>query len=104
MISVTYSIDGITKTETFSRTKAGQSKSIRFIQQLHDERKKHGWYFNLEKIKRLRGKLDDRKLGQRTKKRYGLESELLKAERERNEFLQKNGITAAPGTLVININ
>lgn len=104
MISICYETPTDFGFKDFPNTAKGNREALKLITDLHEERKKHVWYFNLPKIKTVKDKLDNKKLGTRTKKRYQLESELRTLTEERNKVLKEAGVTEAPKTITISIS
>ena|SRR6185295_4301277 len=88
----------------FKSTGKGQNQSVKFLQDLHSERKKHPWYYELKNIEAIKAKLDDRNLGRRTKKRFELETQLRIKENDRNELLELLGITGPPPLIKVDIS
>ena len=103
MISVYYDTANDFGFKEFPNTTKGNRDSIQYIKGLYEERKKHPWFFNMEKIKRVKDKLDDNRLGRKTKKRYQLESELNRLNEERTKLLNDTGTTEKPKEIIISI-
>lgn len=89
MLFIEYTVDGITKTETFKDGRLGDSAALKLITELHNTRKRHPYFLHADKIKRIEEKLE--KLGSRSKARYALESELSKLKEDRTEWLKIEG-------------
>lgn len=103
MLVVRYTVDGETQTLEFPENRKGNAASIKFIQELHSARKQHPWYFKLDKIKNLKDKLGKLKCS-RSKRKYALESELQREEKDRKEHLEICGITCPPPLLTVEIS
>lgn len=80
--------DGIKEdTIHFPDNRKGNSDSIKFIAELHRQRKGHPYFFALDKIKTIETKLKDYRLGRKTKKRFQLEVDLRYFQEERAKVL-----------------
>jgi hypothetical protein len=103
MIHIKYTVEGETKEVQFPNNRKGNSDSVKFLQKLADEQKKHAWYFRLAKIEDIEAKLKDYRLGRKTKKRFNLEVELKFQKQERKEHLEICEVTAPPGLMKIEV-
>ena len=101
MLNVQYTTEGVTNCERFPETKQGESKALKFIEKLHAERKQHDYYYHLARINTIEEKLKSHKLGNKSKERYRLESELHRLKTERQELLQILGIPDTPPQMII---
>lgn len=103
MITVIYTEGDVRKEHLFPKTKKGNQQSVKFLEQLAKERASHPWYYKLKKIELLKRKLSDKKLGAVAKKRYQLESELLREEADRKETLYVCDVDCPPPFLKVEI-
>jgi hypothetical protein len=103
MIRIIYSVGGEKLEKCFSKTVKGNRESIKFLESLAKERFSHPWYYKLTKIKNIENKLAARKIGTKSKKRYQLESELIREKKDRDEHLEILDIQGPPDLLKIEI-
>jgi hypothetical protein len=96
MITIIHSSGSGVTTRIFPPTVKGNRESVKYIEQLHENKKNQPWYFLLDKIVKIQSKLDDHYLGLRTKKRLSLEADLKILQREREDYLKIQDIAKAP--------
>lgn len=104
MLNVQYTVEEVTKCESFPCSRNGESKALKFIEKLYAERKQHAYYYHLAKIKAIETKLESHKIGRKSKERYRLESELFRLSTERKELLEILDIHNPPPPINVQIS
>jgi hypothetical protein len=103
MISITVSVGDESSTIEFPKTAKGNKESIKYIQALHTLRKNDPWYYLLDKIEPKEREMKDKGFRYNRTKKEQLERTINDLWKEREEYLDMQGITEAPPVIKLEI-